>query len=122
METAINQPETETIQECPSCGQKFEQPIHAELHSGDATEEYYACPRCFTKVQEIEPEKVVTTSELEESVEVHEEKPETREMHEVEKPEKTPGCSYYLGYLKKRDKSAEIPEGCFTCAKMIECI
>jgi hypothetical protein len=32
-----------------------------------------------------------------------------------------PGCSHYLGYLKDRDKSDEIPENCLTCEKLIQC-
>jgi hypothetical protein len=52
------------------------------------------------------------------------EKPAKEEAPNVEasKPEETPNCPYYLGYLKKREKDAPVPESCFTCSKMIDCI
>jgi DNA-directed RNA polymerase subunit RPC12/RpoP len=119
METYINQSETEEIHECASCGQKFEQPIRAELHAGSVTEEYYACPRCLTKVGEVGHERREAIDETEEEAELP---VEETVIVEKEKTEETQDCSYYLGYLRKREKGTPIPEGCFTCSKMIECI
>jgi hypothetical protein len=113
---------------CDVCGEEFEHPLFAELISGDHAEEYYACPRCLTKVGEVERQERLAVEEVDEAVE--EEGEETTVVEEVvelpPEPEevKSPGssgCPYYLGYLKKRPKNAPIPENCFVCAKMIEC-
>jgi len=33
-----------------------------------------------------------------------------------------PGCNHFLGYLKKIPKNTIIPDECFGCLKMIECL
>jgi DNA-directed RNA polymerase subunit RPC12/RpoP len=114
MAISISQSETA----CASCGQRFEQPLLAELRSGSVTEEYYACPRCLTKVGEAESETGAQSEEKEEKAEL----PDERVPISEEKTDRTSECSFYLGYLRKRDRGAQIPEGCFTCPKMIECI
>jgi len=122
METAINQSRTGETCECPSCRQKFEQPVLAELRSGTATEQYYACPRCLTKVGEAEHEKRATTEEAHEEQDAELPVEETAvTVVEKEKAEETQSCPYSLGYLRKREKGTPIPEGCFTCSRMIEC-
>ena len=32
------------------------------------------------------------------------------------------GCNFYLGYLPKRLKSEEIPDGCLVCDKIVNCL
>ena len=121
MERNHNQTDPEETTVCNLCGEEYEQPVLAELHSGNIIEEYYACPRCLTKVGEVEHEheKRADAEEIEEENEVPME-----EVPAVEsaKPDDVPPCPYHLGYLRKRDKAAPIPEGCFTCTKMIECL
>jgi len=80
--------------------------------------EYYACPRCLSKVGEVERERRVEADEIEEEEELPVEETSTVEMG---KTEETQGCPYYLGYLRKRQKGTAIPEGCLTCTKMIDC-
>jgi DNA-directed RNA polymerase subunit RPC12/RpoP len=110
----------EDISVCANCGEEFQQPLLAELHSGSIIEEYYACPRCLTKVGEVEHERrAEAEEEAEENAAPMEEIP-TIEAVKVEEPQQN--CPYYVGYLRKREKGSPIPEGCFTCTKMIECI
>jgi len=104
---------------CDVCGEEFKHPLLAELISSDHTEEYYACPRCLTKVGEVERQEKMEADEADEGEEV--EIVEVQEESETVKPEDAPACPYYLGYLKKRQKNSPIPENCFTCTKMIEC-
>jgi DNA-directed RNA polymerase subunit RPC12/RpoP len=113
---------------CDICGEEFEHPLFAELISGDHAEEYYACPRCLTKVGEVERQERVAVEEVDEAdVEEDEETALVEEVVELPpqpeeaKPQDSSGCPYYLGYLKKRPKNEPIPENCFVCAKMIEC-
>jgi DNA-directed RNA polymerase subunit RPC12/RpoP len=113
-----DQTETEETSVCANCGEEFQQPLLAELHSGSIIEEYYACPRCLTKVGEVDHERRTAAEEAEEE-EIPVEAPAGAEV-KIEEAQQ--GCAYYLGYLKKREKGSPIPEGCFTCPKMIECI
>jgi len=118
VERNLNQSELEETSVCDLCGEEFEQPLLAELHSGSMIKEYYACPRCLSKVGEVERERRVEADEIEEEEELPVEETSTVEMG---KTEETQGCPYYLGYLRKRQKGTAIPEGCLTCTKMIDC-
>jgi DNA-directed RNA polymerase subunit RPC12/RpoP len=115
-----NQTDLEETSVCAHCGEEFQQPLLAELHSGSIIQEYYACPRCLTKVGEVEHERRTEAEEAAEEAEPVEEEAAVVEVAAVE--EKQQNCAYHLGYLRKREKGSPIPEGCFTCPKMIECI
>ena len=130
--------ETQDDAVCDVCGEEFEHPLMAELISGDDAEEYYACPRCLSKVGEVEHQEKIEIEEIgelnivEETTELNEidsgigEKGaegvlEMLQENEPAKLEDTAACPHYLGYLKKRPKNSPIPENCFTCMKMIDC-
>ena len=113
-----NDPEDSSV--CSQCGEEYAQPLLTELHSGSMIEEYYACPRCLTKVGEVEHERVVEPEKAEKEAEAPAEEEAPTEAEKVD--ETQPQCAYHMGYLKKRDKGSPIPEGCFTCPKMIGCI
>jgi hypothetical protein len=118
-----NQPQSETKENssCNICGEEFKKPLLAELHSGSIIEEYYACPRCLTKVGDVEHERKAEADEaLEEEAELPLEVEETPNV-ETGKTEETQTCPNYMGYLRKRQKGTPIPEGCLTCTKMIDC-
>ena len=102
---------------CDVCGKEFEQPLLAEKTSGSHIEKYYACPRCLTKVGEVERQEKAEVDELEEEEETADAIPENL----TSKIADASGCPYHLGYLKKRERNSPIPETCFTCNKMIEC-
>jgi hypothetical protein len=107
---------------CDVCGEEFNQPLLAELNSGSYIEDYLACPRCLTKVGEVKNEIQVDDADEVEEEEAEEPAKEEAPNVEAGNPEETTNCPYYLGYLKKREKDAPIPEGCFICSKMIDCI
>jgi DNA-directed RNA polymerase subunit RPC12/RpoP len=107
--------ETHENSRCHTCGEEFEQPLSAAVSSGYLIEEYNACPRCLSKVGGVERRKKVEAEDAEEDNQFQE-----KEV-EADKKEETVVCPHYLGYLKKRQKNSPIPEGCFTCNKMIEC-
>ena len=109
--------DTEENAVCEVCGKEFEQPLRAEKTAGSHIETYYACPRCLTKVGEVEHQEKAEDEELEEEEETADAKPE----NPMSNAEGASACPYYLGYLRKRQRNSPIPETCFTCNKMIEC-
>jgi len=118
MELNLRQSDATSTSPCAQCGQEFEKPLMAELQSGNTIQEYCACPRCLSKVGEIEQEGKIENMPIESNEFPAEEAPRI----EITKIEETPGCPYQMGYLRKRPKGTPIPEGCLTCTKMIECI
>jgi len=100
---------------CSTCGEEFETPLLAMISSGFLVEEYYACPKCLSKVASIERHKNVEVDEAEE-----EEEPLKMEVEDT--TEETVACPHHFGYLKRRPKNTPIPEECFTCSKMIDCM
>jgi DNA-directed RNA polymerase subunit RPC12/RpoP len=101
---------------CNTCGEEFESPLFAVVSCGYLLEEYYACPRCLSKVGVVERKKTVEVDEAEE------EGKKFRGMEVEDKTEEAVACAHHLGYLKRRPKNTPIPEECLTCAKMIECM
>ena len=102
---------------CSACGEEFDAPLLAMVFSDYLVEEYYACPKCLSKVRSVERQ--------EEQVEVDE--AEEEEANSLGMPIEEPsgdamGCMHHLGFLKSRPKSTPIPEECLTCSKMIECM
>ncbi len=101
---------------CNTCGEEFGAPLFAMVSSDHLIEKYYACPRCLSKVGDVELKKTVEVDEAEEEDE------NFQEMEVEEKMEEAVACTHHLGYLKRRPKNTPIPEECLTCAKMIDCM
>lgn len=112
-------PEAHATSKCSTCNEEFEAPLFAVISSGYLLEEYYACPRCLSRVGSAEHNKAVETDEAEEKEEKVE---KIQELKIEDKREDTVACAHHLGYLKRRPKSTPIPEECLTCTKMIECM
>ena len=102
---------------CYACGEEYEYPLFAEVLTGPIVEEYYACPKCLTKVKDVERQDTEDNDEPAE-----EEQPEEINVSFVQKTDDTPSCPHAMGYLKKRPKNSPIPENCLTCNKMIDCM
>lgn len=98
---------------CNECGSSFQKPLLASLGSQGSSQEYYACPRCLTKVGEIE------TKQKREN----EETPSAKLLGKVGTAvDESVKCEHFMGYLKKRPKDTPIPDECLTCTKMVECL
>jgi len=105
---------------CDTCGEEFENPLLAMVFADSLVEEYYACPKCLSKVASIR-EKNVKVSEINEAeVEGLVEAPAALKFESSEG--EAAGCVHHLGYLKNRPKNTPIPEECLTCSKMIDCM
>lgn len=113
----INSPlssETHETSKCCTCGEEFETPLFTVVSSGYLIEEYYACPRCLSKVGTVERNKPVEAEAEEEEA--------VQEFKVEDKTEDTAACGHHVGYLKQRPKNTPIPEECWTCTKMIDCM
>jgi DNA-directed RNA polymerase subunit RPC12/RpoP len=105
---------------CQSCGQEFERPLFTVVSSNYIEEEgYYACPKCLSKI-ECQPSTDADYEEETESSNQSELTPEN--IVENESPSVPASCPHYVGYLKKRAKDTPVPEECFTCSEMINCM
>jgi len=103
---------------CSACGEEFDAPLLAMVFSDYLVEEYYACPKCLSKVRSVERrEEQVEVDEAEE-----EEEAGSLGMSVEEPAGAAGGCGHHLGFLKSRPKNTPIPEECLTCSKMIECM
>lgn len=102
---------------CFRCGNKFDKPIFAVRNSQGVSEGYYACPRCLSKIESQKEENI------EEVAETTTENTKTTHPKKVIVIEPTPTvCPHYSGYLKKRPKETPVPEECFTCPEMLDCM
>ena len=104
---------------CDSCGEKFEKPLFTTLSSGQVLKEYYACPKCLSKIISVDVQKAKKIKQPEIS---KEEEPKIDNTKTEMEKETIPGCKNNIGFLKRRPKSTPIPEECFTCCKMIDCM
>jgi DNA-directed RNA polymerase subunit RPC12/RpoP len=107
---------THASSRCSTCGEEFEKPLLAMFSSGFIIEKYYACPKCLSKVASVESQK---KDEVDES---EKEEKKSLEIDVEDTMEETVACQYHFGYLKRRPKNTPIPEECFTCIKMIDCM
>jgi len=121
MQSKVNSSKTEnessnsakkcTAPSCNTCGGEFETPLLAITSSGFPAKEYYACPNCLSKLKSYYSQNDQETKE------------ETKfQQTEADGKEKPLGCEHHLGYLMQRPKNTPIPEDCFTCTKMIDCM
>jgi DNA-directed RNA polymerase subunit RPC12/RpoP len=109
--------ETHDCSKCGTCGEEYKAPLFAVVSSGFLSEEYYACPKCLSKVGVVEQPKTIEADEEE----VEEDKAEPFAMGVAPKMDDAVACAHQFGYLKRRPKNTPIPEECFTCTKMIDC-
>ncbi len=105
---------------CHACGEEFDQPLFAVASSNTTHDEYYACPRCLSKIEGKEHQKKVEVYETEETEQLDQTQDTQNKPQEV-KTEETTNCKYQFGYLNKSQKNTPIPEECLTCTKMIDC-
>lgn len=104
---------------CDNCGDRFEKPLFTTVSSGQVLKEYYACPKCLSKIISVDVQKPKKINQFEITKD-EESKAEIKEEIKIE--DKILGCKNTIGYLKRRPKNMPIPEECFICNKMIDCM
>ncbi len=111
---------------CGACGEPVETPLLAMIFSESATEEYYACPKCLSKIANISKKpEIKETYEIdvdENTLKNEIAEPDRLEVATEGNVERPTSCVHFLGYLKERPKETSIPEECLTCSKMIDCM
>lgn len=114
------------------CGKAFETPVRlTDLSHKPSSETYYACPHCFSKVDNAE---IVRSSSISSELEhLHDggygltagvggsKKAGDVAQKELSK-ESTLNCPHHVGYLKTRPKNEVVPDGCFLCPKILQCM
>jgi len=117
----------------PGCRKIFDKPVALTDLSQNPARLYSACPHCGFELETVSP--VRTSKKLEKAVKApHAEKPLERvEASKVTKekqsspPSKSlqarpPECRHFFGYLKKIPKNTQIPDECFGCSRMVDCL
>ena len=105
---------TQTICRCNTCEKEFKTPLLAMVSLGSKLDEYCACPKCLSKVGNLEPQQNLGVDEAGEK--------ETLTAKIEGALEENATCAHHFGYLKHRPKNMPIPEDCFICSKMIDCM
>lgn len=116
---------------CVNCGKVFTEPVQLTVQGKGSSDEYSACPHCFSRISSSDTEEKSDATEdsidqplSEERVTDSEEvdkREETEEPASVVEGEKPSGCAHYVGYLKTLSKGTPTPEECLTCTSLIKC-
>ena len=108
------------------CGRSFDNPVRlTDLSHKPRMETYYACPYCFSKVNDDNADE--TDQEIDHIHGTGYEIPQTagKKNHKPaiqKEPEKALSCPHHIGYLKTRAKDASVPDTCLTCPKILQCM
>lgn len=106
------------------CGKSFTAPVRlTDLSRKPRSETYYACPYCFSKMDESEHDythelKLTKTGTYEMATSDSSKKSAKNAVQE----EMTTNCPHHVGYLKKRSKDEAVPDSCLTCPKILQCM
>jgi hypothetical protein len=76
---------------------------------------YTACPYCFTEINKTEPDSDNPPEETQVEVSSTPEMPGSNQ-------EKTSNCHYHFGFLKAKERKQQIPEECFICTDITDCM
>jgi DNA-directed RNA polymerase subunit RPC12/RpoP len=104
------------------CGKSFNAPVRlTDLSHRPRSETYYACPYCFSKMDESEHDisheiKLAKDDGYETETSSRSKKPA------IEKEDITVACPHHVGYLKNRSKDEGVPDSCLTCPKILQCM
>lgn len=109
------------------CGKTFAAPVRlTDLSHKPRSETYYACPYCFSKMEESdidEPRELklvgggyeMAEKDSDKSVKIGAHKDAGKEAPAI-------GCPHHVGYLKTRSKNESVPDSCLTCPKILQCM
>ena len=117
----------------PECRKIFEKPVAiTDLSGENPTSLHSACPHCGFELGTVSPVK--TSKKLEKAVKTPLEEPlEGIETSKITKEKQSspptkslqarpPECRHFFGYLKKIPKNTQIPDECFGCHRMVDCL
>ena len=83
------------------------------------TEPYLACPNCLTKIDD-SPLKMQVKARFIEEANIES---QTQSNQKYSKnPEKPTACKNHFGYLNERKQKEHVPDDCFLCEKIVDCM
>jgi len=108
------------------CGRAFDTPVRlTDFSRRPRLETYYACPYCFSKLNESEIDginhemKHLQGGGYEIATEGARKSMKGGARKELDK---AVDCPHHLGYLKSRSKDEVFPDSCLTCSRILQCI
>jgi len=115
------------------CGRAFSTPLRlTDFSHRPRLETYFACPYCFSKVNEVEAAemngfnddmRLLHSGGYEVSVADGVKKSLRSGEHQKSREVETAvNCPHSLGYLKTRSKDDAFPDGCLTCPRILQCM
>lgn len=109
---------------CPHCGFDMKTPSSSLIEKkGTLT------PKTIQDTKE--PLAPAKASKPEKPIESKKTKEEPTAVKDIKKPQpapkntihgRPPACSHFFGYLRKIPRNSPMPDECFSCTKMVECI
>jgi hypothetical protein len=100
-----------------SCKKNFEAPLKTLNLQAAPTEIYNACPYCLTKIKEPEKSLEIQLENLQAKVN------QVRTKETLDKNNDNPiKCHFHQGYLSERTSKENIPDECFVCKDILECM
>jgi hypothetical protein len=106
----------------PECQEKIRELIVVSDVSTKPVERYYACPRCFFKLDVISAQ-FLREEKMREHAEEEKKRTEEPSVKPPEKEERGPsGCSHDFGYLASLPEDVPIPRECLVCPKVLDCV
>jgi DNA-directed RNA polymerase subunit RPC12/RpoP len=128
----------ETHYRCPNqeCRKIFEKPVKLSDLSQNPPRVYSACPHCGFEIEMASPSAVGKKTRMpfkiplspKESTKISGKPKADKDNQKLPaaspKPlqGRPPKCSHFLGYLRKIPKNTTIPDQCFSCQQMVECL
>jgi len=106
------------------CGRAFDTPVRlTDFSRKPRLETYYACPYCFSKVDEADAEEDGIMEHVHgEGCEISVGGAKKALKGGTGESDASVSCPHHLGYLKNRSKSESVPDGCLTCPKILQCM
>ena len=106
----------------PSCKKTFAFPLKTLNLQQNPQDPYSSCPFCLTKIELIDTPLKTEERSKEVLLEVQPKINHGDLEKQVKNSEKPPTCQYHLGYLSERTSKQQIPDDCFVCKDIVECM
>lgn len=110
------------------CGKSFAAPVRlTDLSHKPSSETYYACPYCFSKMQESDSDestglKIMKSGGYEIAARSAGKGVKAGVIKDAGKDAPVANCPHHVGYLKARSKNEGVPDGCLTCPRILQCM
>jgi len=105
------------------CGRAFATPVRlTDFSHRPRMETYFACPYCFSKLDEAEANGLLHSGGYEIPVRDDAKSLKRGEDKKPSGAEPVVNCSHGLGYLKTRSKGEAFPDSCLTCPRILQCM